>query len=137
NEPSDRIDQSLVPFISATPNLVRLNEKWQEQLKTEKEQIRRGLITGNFDKDDDGILNLDAARSAVATIVTLNNMNINTKICENYGDNNGQLIMCIPGCGGTGKSQLIRALTKYFLVTKRIQVMRKLAPTGIAAAEID
>ncbi|CAF1484221.1 unnamed protein product, partial [Adineta steineri] len=50
--------------------------------------------------------------------------------------NNGQLIMCIPGCGGTGKSQLIRAVTKYFLVTKRIQMMRKLAPTGIAAAEI-
>ena len=45
--------------------------------------------------------------------------------------------MCIPGCGGTGKSQLIRALTKYFLVTKRMQMMRKLAPTGIAAAEID
>ncbi len=28
------------------------------------------------------------------------------------GDNNGQLIMCIPGCGGTGKSQLIRALSQ-------------------------
>ncbi|CAF4380713.1 unnamed protein product [Rotaria magnacalcarata] len=70
NEPSNRIDQSLVPFISATPNLVRLNAKWQEQLKTEKEQIIRGLITGNFDKDDDGMLNLDAARSAVASVVT-------------------------------------------------------------------
>ena len=45
--------------------------------------------------------------------------------------------MCIPGCGGTGKSQLIRALTKYFLITERIQMMRKLAPTGIAASEID
>jgi hypothetical protein len=45
--------------------------------------------------------------------------------------------MCIPGCGGTGKSQLIRALSKYFLITKRMQMMRKLAPTGIAAAEID
>ncbi|CAF2763621.1 unnamed protein product [Rotaria sp. Silwood2] len=202
HEQSDHIDQSLVPFISATPNLVRLNTKWQEQLKTEKEQIRRGLITGNFDKDNDDMLNLDTARSAVATVVTLNNMNINTKICENYGsippvisvkansctqksvadeftlnreqraafmiitghldgdsrcrtgnlykssrhilkyiiflgDNNGQLLMCVPGCGGTGKSQLIRALTKYFLVTKRIQMIRKLAPTGIAAAEID
>ncbi|CAF3157305.1 unnamed protein product [Rotaria sp. Silwood2] len=52
------------------------------------------------------------------------------------GDNNGQLIMCIPGCGGTGKSQLIRALSKYFLITKRMQMMRKLAPTGIAAAVI-
>ncbi|CAM4812987.1 unnamed protein product [Rotaria magnacalcarata] len=167
NASNDRIDQSLVPFISATPNLVRLNAKWQEQLKTEKEQIRRGLITGNFDKDDDGMLNLDAARSAVATVVTLNNTN--TKTYESYGsiplvisvkanscthksvaneftlnreqraafmiitghldgdsrcrtgDNNGQLIMYVPGCG----------------VTKRIQMMRKLAPTGIAAAEID
>ena len=45
--------------------------------------------------------------------------------------------MCIPGCGGTGKSQLILALIKYFLITKRMQMMRKLAPTGIAAAEID
>ena len=52
------------------------------------------------------------------------------------GENDGQLIMCIPGCGGTGKSQLIRALSKYFLVTERIHKMRKLAPTGIAAAEI-
>lgn len=52
-------------------------------------------------------------------------------------DNSRQLIMCVPGCGGTGKSQLIRALTKYFFVTKRAQQMRKLAPTGIAAAEID
>ncbi|CAF3762439.1 unnamed protein product [Rotaria sp. Silwood1] len=58
-------------------------------------------------------------------------------LLELLGNNNGQLLMCISGCGGTGKSQLIRALTKYFLVTKRIQMMLKLAPTGIAAAEID
>ena len=45
--------------------------------------------------------------------------------------------MCIPGCGGTGISQLIRSITKCFSVTKRMQMMRKLAPTGIAAAEID
>ena len=56
--------------------------------------------------------------------------------CFCSGENNGQLIMCIPGCGGTGKSQLIHALSKYFLVTERIQKMRKLAPTGIATAEI-
>ncbi len=44
--------------------------------------------------------------------------------------------MCISGYGGTDKSQLIRALSKYLLITKRMQMMRKLAPTGIAAAEI-
>ena len=45
--------------------------------------------------------------------------------------------MCVPGCGGTGKSQLIRAITDYFQVTKRSKMLRKLAPTSIAAAEID
>ncbi|CAF3743268.1 unnamed protein product [Rotaria sp. Silwood1] len=44
--------------------------------------------------------------------------------------------MCIPGCDATGKSQLIRAISKYFIATKRMQMMRKLAPTGIAAAKI-
>lgn len=48
-----------------------------------------------------------------------------------------QLLMCVPGCGGTGKSQLIRAITKYFEVAKRLKMLRKLAPTSIAAAEID
>ena len=45
--------------------------------------------------------------------------------------------MCVPGCGGTGKSQLIRAITSYFQLTNRCKVLRKLAPTSIAAAEID
>lgn len=45
--------------------------------------------------------------------------------------------MCVPGCGGTGKSQLIRAITEYFQLTKRRKMLRKLAPTSIAAAEID
>ncbi|CAF1340879.1 unnamed protein product [Adineta ricciae] len=56
---------------------------------------------------------------------------------SNTDGNNGQLIMCIPGCGGTGKSQWIVALTKHFLLTRRKQMMRKRPPIGIAAAEID
>ncbi|CAF1347250.1 unnamed protein product [Rotaria sp. Silwood1] len=181
NEYIDSANQQLVPFVSATPNLVRLNTKWQEQLKTERQRARRTLITGNYDKTDD-TLDLHAAKDAVITVMNPNNYNNNN--FENYdsilpvvsvatnfptqqiiadeftlnreqraafmiitshldgdsrcrtGDNNGQLIMCIPGCGGTGKSQLIRALSKYFLIMKRMQMMRKLAPTGIAAAEI-
>ncbi|CAF1382354.1 unnamed protein product [Rotaria sordida] len=183
NEFIDHTGQQLVPFVFATPNLVHLNTKWQEQLKMEKERIRRNLITGNYDKTD-GVLDLYAAKDAIITVVNPNNYNTNN--FENYapilpvasvittsyptqksvadeltlnreqraafmiitshldgdkqchtGDNNGQLIMCIPGCGGTGKSQLIRAVTKYFSITKRMQMIRKLAPTGIAAAEID
>jgi hypothetical protein len=45
--------------------------------------------------------------------------------------------MCVPGCGGTGKSQLIRAITAYFTETNRAQKLRKLAPTSVAAAEIE
>ncbi|CAF3290336.1 unnamed protein product [Rotaria sp. Silwood2] len=181
NESIDSANQQLVPFVSATTNLVRLNTKWQEQLKAEKERVRRSLITGNYDEEDNTI-NLQAAKDAIVTVLNPNSYNQNnfdsygsilpvvsiatnfpnqTSIADEFtlnreqraafmiitshldgdsrcrtGDNNGQLIMCIPGCGGTGKSQLIRALSKYFLVTKRMQVMRKLAPTGIAAAEI-
>ncbi|CAF4151200.1 unnamed protein product, partial [Adineta steineri] len=182
NEAVGGMDQQIVPFVSATPNLVRLNTKWQEQLKTEKERVRRSLITGKYDKTDD-TLDYDSIQDALVTMVNSNNYNINT--LDNYtpirpvptatttsystqqsiiveytlnkeqqaafliitshldgdkerhkGTNNGQLIMCIPGCGGTGKSQLIRAVTKYFIITKRMQMMRKLAPTGITAVEI-
>ena len=52
--------------------------------------------------------------------------------------NDNQLLMCVPGCGSTGKSQLIRVITEYFQVTKRRKMLRKLAPTSkAAAAEID
>ncbi|CAF4062556.1 unnamed protein product, partial [Adineta steineri] len=55
----------------------------------------------------------------------------------NEGDKQDQLIMCVPGCGGTGKSQLIRAITAYFTQTNRVHKLRKLAPTSVAAAEIE
>jgi hypothetical protein len=45
--------------------------------------------------------------------------------------------MCVPGCGGTRKSQLIRAITTYFTETNRGYKLRKLAPTSVAAAEIE
>jgi hypothetical protein len=47
-----------------------------------------------------------------------------------------QLIMCVPGSGGTEKSQLIGALTQFFALTKRSHRLRKLAPTAIAATNI-
>jgi hypothetical protein len=59
-----------------------MNTKWQEQLKAEKERVRRGLITGNYDKEDD-TLNLHAARDAVITVINPNNYNSNN--LENYG----------------------------------------------------
>ena len=76
------IDELLIPFAPTTPNLVRLNRKWQEQLKEQREPIRRGLVTGAYDKDDFGMLNLSSARSAVAVVITLGD--INMKFYENY-----------------------------------------------------
>ncbi|CAF4479188.1 unnamed protein product, partial [Didymodactylos carnosus] len=48
-----------------------------------------------------------------------------------------QLLMCIPGTGGTGKSHLIQAITTYFKLTNRKRALRKLAPTAVAASNID
>jgi hypothetical protein len=69
--------QQLVPFVSATPNLVRLNTKWQEQLKSEKERVRRSLITGSYNKTDD-ILDYDTIQDAVVTLINPINYSINT-----------------------------------------------------------
>jgi hypothetical protein len=82
NEITEYSNQQLVPFISATPNLIRMNTKWQEQLKAEKERVRRGLITGNYDKEDD-TLDLHAANDAVVTVMNPNNYNSNNS--DNYG----------------------------------------------------
>ena len=53
------------------------------------------------------------------------------------GGNQEQLIMCVPGCGGTGKSQLIRAITIYCTETNRARKLRKLAPTSVSVVEVD
>ncbi|CAF5149028.1 unnamed protein product, partial [Rotaria sp. Silwood1] len=77
-----RANRQLIPFLCATPHLVQLNTKWSEQLKIEKERVRRSLITRNYDKDDD-TLDLFAARDAVVTVMNPNNYSTNN--FENYG----------------------------------------------------
>ncbi|CAF0864592.1 unnamed protein product, partial [Didymodactylos carnosus] len=59
------------------------------------------------------------------------------RFSRSTNDKQDQLLMCIPGPGGTGKSQLIHAITEYFSTTKRSHELRKLAPTSNAAAQID
>ncbi|CAF1540214.1 unnamed protein product [Rotaria sordida] len=49
----DRTNRQLILFLCATLHLVQLDTKWQKQLKIQKEQVRRSLIIGNYDKDDD------------------------------------------------------------------------------------
>lgn len=77
NELINQNAQQLVPFLSATPNHVRLNASWQEQVKIEKERARRSLITGSYEASWDGTLDLDAVNCAVVTLVNPNNYNTN------------------------------------------------------------
>ena len=72
NEEIPHVGQQLVPFVSATSEHVRLNVKWQEQLKSERERVRRSLITGSYGKEDDS-LDLHAVENAVVTVVDSNN----------------------------------------------------------------
>ena len=82
NEFIDSADQQLIPFVSATQNLVLLSKKWQEQLKTERERVRRTLITGNYDTADD-TLDLHAVQDAIVTVMDPTGNNNNN--LENYG----------------------------------------------------
>lgn len=82
NEFIDSTDQQLIPFVSATQNIVLLNKKWQEQLKTERERARRTLITGNYDTADD-TLDLHAVQDAIVTVMDPTGNNNNN--LENYG----------------------------------------------------
>ena len=52
------------------------------------------------------------------------------------GEKQQQLIMCVPGPGGTGKSRLIDAITNYFVETQRKEKLRKLGPTAVSASLI-
>jgi hypothetical protein len=65
----------MISFVSATPNLIRLNSKWQDQLKIEKDRVRRSLISGKHGKEDD-ILDFDDVTDAVVTVIDpYNNQN--------------------------------------------------------------
>ena len=76
------MNQQIVSFVSGTHNLVRLNTKWQQQLKAEKERIRRILITSGHDNTDD-MLDYNTINDAFVTSTNSNNYNLNT--LENYG----------------------------------------------------
>jgi hypothetical protein len=70
-------NQQIVSFVPATPNLIQLNRRWQEQLKTEKERVRQNLITGSSNKTDD-TLDYDTIQDAVVTLVNPINYNVQT-----------------------------------------------------------
>ena len=78
----DVANLQLIPFVPATPNLVQLNKRWQEHLKSEKERIRKGLVTGNYTKRDD-TLDLNGRKDTLVTVVNSNTYD--KRMFENYG----------------------------------------------------
>ena len=79
---NDSTDQQLIPFVCATQNLILQDKKWQEQLKNERERVRRTLITGSYAVADDP-LDLDVPEDAIVTVRNLNNDNDDNKNLEN------------------------------------------------------
>ena len=89
NEETPHVRQQLVSFVSATSEHVRLNVKWQEQLKFERERVRRSLISGNYGKEDDS-LDLQAVENAVVTVVDTNSHT------TNQFQNHGTMLTVVP-----------------------------------------
>ena len=83
NELNDSTDQQLIPFVCATQNLILQNKKWQEQLKNERERVRRTLITGNYAAADDP-LDLNVPEDAIVTVRNLNNDNDDNNLEKHY-----------------------------------------------------
>ena len=81
---SDSTGQELAPFVCATPNFILQNKKWQEQLKNERERVRRTLITGSYATADDPF-DLDVPEDASVTVRNLNSDNDDNNNAENYG----------------------------------------------------
>ena len=99
---------SIPPIISVKANSCTQKSVADEFTLNREQRAAFMIITGHLDGDN---------RCRTGNLYKISRHIL--KYILFSGDNNGQLIMCIPGCGGTGKSQLIRALTKYFLVTKK------------------
>ncbi|CAF1361284.1 unnamed protein product, partial [Didymodactylos carnosus] len=104
----------------ATTSHIRLNKIWKKQLKA-KQKAREKMLNGEEGEHED-------QNFAEATNVNRNVVDL---------DDENQLLMCVPGSGGTGKSQLIHAIIEYLSITKRSHELRKLTPTSNAAAQID
>lgn len=64
----DRTVKEMNSFVPSTPKLLQLNATWKQQLKTERERVRRALITGNPAKDNES-LDFDATDDAIITVI--------------------------------------------------------------------
>ena len=57
------------PFIPVNSKLLRLSATWKDQLKSERDRVRRSLITGNHAPDNDE-LSFDAVTETAVTVIS-------------------------------------------------------------------
>ena len=60
--------KEIIPFVPMNAELVRLNASWKQQLKNERDRVRRSLITGNHAQDDDVSI-FDAVKDATVAVI--------------------------------------------------------------------
>lgn len=58
----------MCPFLPVNDKLLRLNTTWKEQLKTERDRVRRNLIAGNH-AEDSNALDFDATKDGTVTVI--------------------------------------------------------------------
>ncbi|CAF5043370.1 unnamed protein product, partial [Rotaria magnacalcarata] len=163
NQNSNDIVHDSSAFVVAHSHHAAMIKEWKRDIESRRDKARNYLISGENTveiRDDEVQIEVVAAEIPTspfkAQTTTVPPVTITTAISfptkmdiikkftlnsqQNHnrlGSADNQLLMCVSGCGGTGKSQLIRAITQYFQLTKRGKMLRKLPPTSIAAAEID
>ena len=60
--------KEITPFVPINAELVRLNATWKQQLKNERDRVRRSLISGNHVQDDEASI-FDAVKDATVAVV--------------------------------------------------------------------
>ena len=83
DNPTYPTSTEMSPFISVNSKLLRLNAMWKEQLKSERDRVRRSLITGNYAEDNDA-LSFDAVKDAIVTVI--NSRAIHSEDLDHFGD---------------------------------------------------
>ncbi|CAF4457918.1 unnamed protein product, partial [Didymodactylos carnosus] len=133
-EEREHEDQNLAEAIHVNRNAVDLDDESDVQSLTEQVTSITAISFRKHQEQISKQFTLNEAQTRAFMIITDHINGDNHLKKDNKQD---QLLMCVPGPGGTGKSQLIHAITEYFSITKRSHELRKLAPTSNAAAQID
>ena len=117
-EKAKTVDLSPTPSTDTTPNAVSQTELITENMLTE--------ITNEFTLNQKQTI---AFMKIGQTLITENN--------KTDDDNTNQLLAYIGGPGGTGKSQMIKAVQKLFSKTNKKSWLRTSAYTGTAASNVN